>query len=153
VTGACALCHGGAHAQPDHQFLPLPVPTGTRFQTVNVYERNLNNPVRHFIFRNPDGSETSVWSPDPGRALITGAIDGDSTANGAPFFTSLNSLKIPTLWGVKNTAPYFHDNSAKTLEQLVDHYADFVFAPLPPELGFQATPQDRADIVAYLKLL
>jgi hypothetical protein len=112
--------------------------------------RGFNAPLRP---ESADGSETTVWTPDPGRALITGVIDGDPNQNGAPFFTSLNSFKISTLWGVKNTAPYFHDNSAMTLEEVVDHYSDFVFSKLPPPFGFTLTKQDRADIVAYMTLL
>jgi cytochrome c peroxidase len=49
---------------------------------------------------------------------------------------------------VKNTAPYFHDNSAKTLEDVIAHYKEF--------LRFRNTPasdRDLADILAYLKLL
>lgn len=152
-TGACALCHSGPMLNQTNQFLPLPVPAGTRFQTINVSERDIRNRKRPFIFQNADGTETTVWTPDPGRALITGVIDSDPIANGAPFFTSLNAFKIPTLWGVKNTAPYFHDNSAMTLEDVVDHYGDFVFNKLPPPFAFTLTKQDRADIVAYMKLL
>jgi cytochrome c peroxidase len=54
------------------------------------------------------------------------------------------------LWGVKNTAPYFHDNSAKTLEDVAAHYARF-FLTIPAPVIL--TDQDQADIVAYLKLL
>jgi cytochrome c peroxidase len=57
-----------------------------------------------------------------------------------------NQFKIPSLWGVHATAPYFHDNSANTLEEVVDHYADFAFAGV-------LSDQDKTDIVAYLKLL
>ena len=32
-------------------------------------------------------------------------------------------LDIPALRGISNTAPYFHNNSATTLEDVVDHYA------------------------------
>jgi cytochrome c peroxidase len=60
---------------------------------------------------------------------------------------------------VHKTAPYFHDNSAKTLEDVAAHYNLFFSftsdpdgpGPLPPVLSL--TPQDQADIVAYLKLL
>jgi len=129
--------------------LILPVAPGTRFLSIGVSEGNLlRNPVRNFIFRQ-DGKQYSILSPDPGRALITGHIDGNPAANGAPFFTSLNAFKIPVLWGVKDTAPYFHDNSARTLEDVVNFYGDFVFPPF----GLTLTAQDRADIVAYLKLL
>ena len=105
----------------------------------------LGNPVRHFIFTNPDGSETDVFSPDPGRALITGIANDFGT------FDSLNAFKIPILRGVRGTAPYFHDNSARTLEEVMDHYEQFF---LIVSGGFLAlTPQDKADIVAFMKLL
>jgi cytochrome c peroxidase len=121
------------------------VPAGTRFQSVGVSEFNeAGNPVQQFNWINPDGTRTVVWTPDPGRALITGRIDQPGPAS------DLNSFKIPTLWGVKNTAPYFHDNSAKTLKDVVAHYARF-FLTLPDPVIL--TDQDQADIVAYLKLL
>ena len=122
------------------------VPAGTRFQSVGVSEFNeAGNPVHQFNWLNPDGTQTVVWSPDPGRALITGRIDQPGP------LSDLNSFKIPILWGVKNTAPYFHDNSAKTLEDVAAHYARF-FLTLPPPVTI-LTPQDEADIVAYLELL
>jgi hypothetical protein len=147
--GACANCHSGPMLnQTDTSFAAATfglVPAGTRFQSVGVSELNeAANPVHQFNWLNPDGTTTVVWSPDPGRALITGRIDQPGPAS------DLNSFKIPTLWGVKNTAPYFHDNSAKTLEDVAAHYARFFLTiPAPTVL----TPQDQADIVAYMKLL
>jgi cytochrome c peroxidase len=148
-AGACALCHSGPMLnQTDSSFVAATfglVPAGTRFQSVGVSESNdAANPVHQFNWTNGDGTQTVVWSPDPGRALITGRIDQPGPAS------DLNSFKIPTLWGVKNTAPYFHDNSAKSLEDVVAHYARF-FLTLPDPVIL--TPQDQADIVAYLKLL
>ena len=43
------------------------------------------------------------------------------------------------------TGPYFHDGSAPTLGDVVDHYST-VF-------GFTLTPQQRSDLVTYLKTL
>ncbi len=148
-AGACALCHSGPMLnQTDSFFVTATfglVPAGTRFQSVGVSELNEGgNPVHQFNWTNPDGTQTVVWSPDPGRALISGRIDQPGPAS------DLNSFKIPTLWGVKNTAPYFHDNSAKTLEDVAAHYGRF-FLTLPDPVIL--TPQDQADIVAYLKLL
>jgi len=60
-------------------------------------------------------------------------------------------FKIPSLWGVKKTAPYFHDNSVKTLEELAAFYAN-LFAN-SPDFPVQLTAQDEIDMVAYLKLL
>lgn len=108
--------------------------------------------MRQFLVHNADGSTTPLCSPDPGRALITGNIPPiplPCNAIGPPF-SDWDSFKIPILWGVKDTAPYFHDNSAKTLEEVAAHYARFFqLIPAPTIL----TPQDQADIVAYLKLL
>jgi cytochrome c peroxidase len=148
-AGGCALCHSGPMLnQTDSSFVTATfglVPAGTRFQSVGVSELNeAGNPVQQFNWLNPDGTRTVVWTPDPGRALITGRIDQPGPAS------DLNSFKIPTLWGVKNTAPYFHDNSAKTLKDVVAHYARF-FLTLPDPVIL--TDQDQADIVAYLKLL
>lgn len=150
-AGSCAACHTGPMLNETSKFFPLPLPPGSRFQTVFVSEFNAaGNPVRDFIFTNPDGSETIVSSPDPGRALITG--DAQS-----PLFDSVNAFKIPSLWGVRRTAPYFHDNSAKTLEDVVRHYAEFFKVITDPagsgNPALVLTEQDQADIVAFLKLL
>ena len=92
-AGICAACHSGPMLNQTNQFLPVPLPPGQRFQNVLVSEFNrVGNPVRDFIFRNPDGTTTIVSTPDPGRALIT----GDPRLF---LFDSLNAFKIPSLWG------------------------------------------------------
>ena len=141
-TGLCASCHSGPMLNETNDFIPAPpFKRGGRFQSVLVSEFNeAGNPVIDFVFRNPDGSTTTLSSPDPGRALITG------NANDAE---SRNAFKTPSLWGVSRTAPYFHDNSAKTLEDVARHYARF-FSTISPIV---LTEQDQADMVAYMKLL
>jgi hypothetical protein len=143
--GICAACHSGRMLNETNAHLPLPVEPGSRFQTVLVSELNTaGNKIHKFIFTNPDGSEETVSSPDPGRALITG---DPRTLN----FDNLNAFKIPSLWGVRRTAPYFHDNSAKTLEDVAAHYAQF-FA-LVTNNALTLSEQDQADIVAFMRLL
>ncbi len=141
-TGLCAGCHSGPMLNETNEFIPAPpFRRGGRFQSVGVSEFNVaGNPVLDYVFRNVDGSTTTVSSADPGRALITGnAQDAES----------LNAFKIPSLWGVARTAPYFHDNSAKTLEDVARHYALFFSVVSPIVL----TAEDQADMVAYMKLL
>jgi len=141
--GVCALCHSGPMLNTTNQFEPFQ-PHGDRFSNVAISEFNAaGNPVRQFLFRNPDGTTTVVSSPDPGRALITGSPEPGQ-------FNNLNSFKIPTLWGIRRTAPYFHDNSARTLEQVADHYQRFLKVVGAPVF---LNDQDKADIVAYMKLL
>jgi hypothetical protein len=52
-------------------------------------------------------------------------------------------FKTPTLINANFNAPYFHDGRYDTYDQVVDHF-DRTF-----ELGL--SPQDRADLVAYLQ--
>ena len=75
-----------------------------------------HNPVHEFVFKNADTTTARLVTPDPGRALITGV------GKESGLFDNVNAFKIPTLWGVSKTAPYFHDNSARTLEDVVAHY-------------------------------
>lgn len=140
-TGLCAGCHSGPMLNETNEFVPAPpFRRGGRFQSVGVSEVNAaGNPVREFVFRNADGSSVTLKSPDPGRALVTGMLD----------FESANAFKTPSLWGSAKTAPYFHDNSAKTLDDVARHYALFFSLVSPVVL----TEQDQKDIVAYLKLL
>jgi cytochrome c peroxidase len=118
------------------------IPIGTRFQSILVSELNVaGNPVRDYIF-NPATNPELVRSPDLGRAAITGVPPSEDVT-----FSHVNAFKIPQLRGVRDTAPYFHDNSAKTLEDVMKHYQTFFAGAV------DLTPQDLKDIVAYLKLL
>jgi cytochrome c peroxidase len=98
-----------------------------------------NNPVRRFIFNKGTPAQAVVDSPDPGRALITGKRE------------DVDAFKISQLRGIRLTAPYFHDNSAKTLEDVAKHYTKFFSAVTQGNLVL--TPQDEADMVAFMKLL
>jgi cytochrome c peroxidase len=78
-------------------------------------------------------------------------------------------MDITQLRGISKTAPYFHNNSAATLDEVLDHYNAFFRrvarlnpAPnLPPILssnglvidrGF-VTADERAALLAYLRKL
>lgn len=136
-TGVCGHCHAGPMLNTTSEFLLGGAP-GMRFFTAFVSELNKKQaPVRSFVVHNADGTTTNIQSPDPGRALITG--------NPA----DANFFRIPTIWGAKDSAPYFHDHSARTLEDLSQHYSDYFQIVGLPALS----AQDQADIVAYVKLL
>ena len=101
-------------------------------------------------------------SSDPGRALLTGFVGGP------PALDDWNKLDVPGLRGIGRTAPYFHNNSAATLEEVVDHYIEFfkrVRANQPPGVvppvastdgvNFDRQPrvEERAALLAYLRKL
>jgi hypothetical protein len=155
TRGICSTCHSGPMLNQFAPGNPFGGPPGGRRGGIGIEERNvIGNPVYSFVVTNPDGSTVVINTPDPGTMLTT-PVPGPPPGSGFPsppraFFA--NIFKIPSLWGVKDTAPYFHDNSAKTLEDVADHYA-FFFLTSPSTRGFVFTAQDQADMVAFLKLL
>jgi cytochrome c peroxidase len=67
-----------------------------------------------------------------------------------------NAFKTPTLRNVALTAPYMHDGSSATLEEVIELYdrggGD---APGKSKLIYKLdlTPQEKADLVAFMKSL
>jgi cytochrome c peroxidase len=164
--GVCALCHSGPMLNTANEFTTIPTgaPPGWRAFDIGVSSRNLmNNPVRTFAVTDPCNTTLVVRSPDPG-IMITDVYNIPMLAQFLPpketcivhpgFFA--NMFKTPQLHGVKHTAPYFHDNSAKTLEEVLEQYV-FMFTsnagfPLT-DSNILLTEQDIRDIIAFLRLL
>jgi cytochrome c peroxidase len=151
--GLCALCHTGPMLNSGGKALSAVVPgapVGIRDATAFVSERNLiGNPVYTFVIDDGRGQTVEMVSPDPGEILTAKNMPPPSIFPRTTFF---NFFKIQTLWGVKHTAPYFHDGSAKTLEDVVDQY-EFFFKDNPFGLVTTFTEQDKKDIVEYMKIL
>jgi cytochrome c peroxidase len=170
---ACAQCHGGpgqSNAQaPVVRFhdistqCPRPVDTVTppRFAFAPCSPQLARN-ARTYEITQANGVKIRRTSSDPGRALLSGFVGGPAPAD------DWNKLDMPGLHGIRNTAPYFHNNSAATLEDVVDHYIEFFkrvkvnAAPgvVPPAASTDGvhfdrapTPEERAALVAYLKKL
>jgi len=105
---------------------------------------------------------TRVTTSDPGRMLLTGfptpAGPGD-----------ISHFDSPNLRGISRTAPYFHNNTAGTLEEVVEHYKQFFKrvaiqapqAPLlttqpgvtPPVIDRPFTDAEVPALLAYLRKL
>ena len=65
-------------------------------------------------------------------------------------------FKIPTLREIEHTAPYMHDGSLKTLEEVVDYYDQGGYANKNLDANIRKlnlTDQDKKDLVAFLKAL
>jgi hypothetical protein len=186
---ACAICHGGPGQSTSpltpvkviryHDILtqcPRPVDqmVPARFAFKPCPERLDRNAKTYAVTLSEDipgppgspkaGDIVRRRSSDPGRALLTGYVGG------APPFDDWNKLDVPGLRGIRNTAPYFHNNSADTLEEVVDHYIEVfkfikVGAPPPPapapavastdgvKFDRQPAPEERAALLAYLRKL
>ena len=154
TRGICNSCHSGPMLNRAAPGNPFGLPPGGLRGSIGISERNLiGNPVYSFAVTNRDGSVVVIRdTPDPGAMLNNPppAVPPGVPPPPRSFFA--NFFKIPTLWGIRDTAPYFHDNSAKTLEDVAEHYA-FFFLNSPSTTGFVFTAQDQADVVAFLKLL
>jgi len=80
----------------------------------------------------------------------------------------MGRFRAPTLKNIELTAPYMHDGSINTLEEVVDHYArggrkidsgefagDGALNPFKSELiiGFVISSQEKEDLINFLKSL
>jgi cytochrome c peroxidase len=170
---ACSQCHGGpgqSTAQaPVVRFhetssqCPRPVDTATpaRFSFAACPPRLARN-ARTYEITLANRTRIRRTSSDPGRALLTGFVGG------VPAQDDWNKLDMPGLRGISKTAPYFHNNSAASLEEVVDHYMEFfkrvqanvapgVVPPIASTDGVhfdrRPTPAERAALLAYLRKL
>jgi cytochrome c peroxidase len=68
----------------------------------------------------------------------------------------LGAFKTPTVRNAALTAPYMHDGSIATLEELVEHYdkgGEAVPNKSPLMVPLKLTAQEKADLVAFMKAL
>jgi cytochrome c peroxidase len=169
---SCAQCHGGAlhpsGSTPDATLsgirtivryhtvqTPCPRPAGDGFAPCPP---RLARNARTYRVTLADGTFQFVTTSDPGRMLLTGQL------------ADIGVFDVTQLRGISRTAPYFHNNSAATLEEVLDHYDAFFrrvarLSPGPPNFppiissngivvdrGFVA-PEERAALLAYLRKL
>jgi cytochrome c peroxidase len=105
---------------------------------------------------------TRITTSDPGRLLLTGY-----PAPGGP--GDIQHMDIPSLRGIGQTAPYFINNTAATLEEVLEHYKQFFkrvqiqvpTAPFlttqpgvtPPVIDRPFTDAEVPALLAYLRKL
>jgi cytochrome c peroxidase len=171
-TRACAQCHGGPSqsnaAAPVIRYhdirtqCPRPIDPQGRYAFAACEPRLARN-ARTYEIRLANGTTIRRTSSDPGRALLTGFVGGPLATD------DWNKFDVPALRGISRTAPYFHNNSAATLEEVVDHYIEFFKlvqanvlppAPIPPlattdgvNWDRRPTVEERAALLAYLRKL
>jgi len=128
IPGTCTTCHDAPNAG-DHS-VPAPLRIGTDLpEPVGGLEVS-RLPV--YTLRNRATGEIQRTT-DPGRALITGK------------WKDVGRFKGPILRGLAARAPYFHNGSAATIEDVIRFY-DARFS-----LGL--TAQEKSDLLAFLAAL
>ncbi len=144
--GTCTTCHDTPNVG-DHS-LPLPLDIGVGHSGTSGFEPDpsiaqalaeLDEPdLPVFIINgcpNPfnPGQPASVYTTDPGKALVTG-LCGD-----------VNRVKGPVLRGLAARAPYFHNGAAATLMDAVNFYDQ--------RFQMNLTPHQKKQLVAFLNSL
>jgi len=167
---ACGQCHGGAlhpgTSTPETNFArPLvryhnifsACPRPAAPDEFQPCPQRLERNARTYRITLANGTFQFATTSDPGRLLLTGQP------------ADLGVMDITQLRGISKTAPYFHNNSAATMEEVLDHY-DALFkraARLNPAPGLPAfissngvdldrgfvTKDERPALLAYLRRL
>ena len=122
--GTCTICHDTPNAGNHSVSVPLNI------GIVDVARRTPDLPL--YTLRNRSTGDL-IQVTDPGRAMITGK------------WRDIGKFKGPVLRALAARAPYFHDGSAATLEDVIELY-DTRFG-----IGFSA--QEKADLLAFLRAL
>jgi cytochrome c peroxidase len=168
---ACAQCHGGAlHPSTSTSDVTLPGirPLARYHPILSTCPRpatdgfapcpqRLGRNARTYRIMRADGTFQFAATSDPGRMLLTGQPD------------DVGVFDVTNLRGISKTAPYFHNNSAATLEEVLDHYDAFFRSVarrnpppnLPPNISSNGLVVDRgfvlaterAALLAYLRKL
>jgi cytochrome c peroxidase len=102
----CSKCHSGADDGGDRDFFT----SNFDFDGRTIPHIQFDNTGLYNLI-GTDGQEG--WYPDPNQGLynVTGRSD------------DIGRFKVPTLRNVALTAPYMHDGSIATLDEVLDHYA------------------------------
>jgi hypothetical protein len=125
-SGTCGTCHDTPNVGNHSVSAPLNIGVADPTSPLDV------NYLPVFTLKNSTTSET-VKTTDPGRALITGK------------WADIGKFKGPVLRGLASRAPYFHNGSAGSLEDVLTFYEKRF------NVGF--TAQERADLIAFLNAL
>jgi len=144
--GRCELCHGG------------PTFSNGEFNDTGIaffIEPGRVDPGRYGGIKQLKVSEWNLlgaWSDDPARTTAT------STRYVALEHRNFGEFKVPGLRDVAMTAPYMHNGSLKTLDDVVNHYSELPLDRLHADgerllVPLKLTPDEKRDLIAFLESL
>ncbi|MEP6858998.1 MAG: hypothetical protein ABJE66_00160 [Deltaproteobacteria bacterium] len=124
VHGTCTTCHDTPNVGDHSVAMALDIGIS------DASQRTPDLPL--YTLRN-NATGATVQTTDPGKALISGK------------WADIGKFKGPILRGVSMRAPYFHNGSAATLDDVLAFYEG--------RFGLGLTVQEHADLVAFLQAL
>lgn len=123
MAGTCTTCHNTPNVGNHSVSAPL---------NIGIADASRRTPdLPLYTLTCADG--TTVQTTDPGRALISGKC------------ADIGKFKGPILRDLAARAPYFHNGSAATLQDVVTFYNT--------RFNLQLSAQQQADLVAFLRSL
>jgi len=140
--GNCANCH--EISGKDALFMD------NRFYNLGVGFAKVNSQIAEFVQTLRAGENADEFAFTEAQRAELGRF------NVTHIIADIGKFKTPTLRNIALTAPYLHDGSAKTLEEVVEYYdkggdknpfLDSAIFPL------HLTDQEKQDLVAFLKAL
>jgi len=140
--GNCSNCHeiSGTNAL----FM------NNRFYNLGIGFQSINAQINDFLHAIRAGQHPDEFSFTPKQRAELGRFNVTHTLK------DIGKFKTPTLRNIALTAPYMHDGSIKTLEEVIEYYdqggkANPFLDPAIFPLHF--TPQEKQDLLAFLKSL
>lgn len=122
IVGTCGTCHNASNAGSNSAALLV--------DEGQAHRPSADLPLITLVSRT---TGAAVQVTDPGAALTTGR------------FADVGKFKVPTLRGLAARAPYFHDGSARSLDEVVTFYNT--------RFNLNLSAQEHADLVAFLGAL
>jgi cytochrome c peroxidase len=130
IVSTCGICHDSPNAGNHSVSAPLNIGVADPPGGNNVLDTSYL-PVMT-VCQLPSLT-TCVKTTDPGRAMITGK------------FADVGKFKGPVLRGLAARAPYFHNGSAQSLQDIVNFYNT--------RFNIDFTPREKSDLIAFLNSL
>jgi cytochrome c peroxidase len=173
-SGVSQAEYDGVHGQG--AFANMPIPNNTqRLANFDAYmpaspnHPNASEAMRHAASSNPAYADLGLWNvylnpdmPNP-QANLAGFVCATgkdcSVDQGLP--STIAQFKTPVLRDLEDSAPYFHNGSAVTFNDVINHYITMsqlahsgAMRNAPPEFANMSLSQDDvAALVAFLQSL
>lgn len=90
-----------------------------------------------------------------GQTVMVTVVDDVGLAGATGRYEDLHKFKVPQLRRIKDLGPYFHDNSANTLEEVVDYFNGPYYNSSPDgrDHPIHLSPEQRSALLAFLRIL
>jgi len=157
----CMDCHNmpNVFGNRDHRDNPpdnTPPPFGHSFD-IGVSQRNL----QHLEFRRfdvPTGTRVPIVIPlarQDGQLVSYTVVDDIGLAAVTNRYEDLHKFKVPQLRRISQLGPYFHDNSAATLEEVVDYFNGPLYNSSLDgrDHPIHLSTEQRSALLAFLRIL